>query len=313
MITVMQPTFKTKLIEKKTNYGRFVLEPLQQGYGYTVANALRRCLLSTLRGAAITQIQIDGVRHQFSTLPGVKEDIVELILNLKQVRIKTKEEKEIKASLQVTGPGEIKAGDIKTPAGTEIINKELKLATLADKKSKLKCKLWINLGCGYSPAEDRKSAIVGVIPIDATFSPIVKVNYRLEATRVGRWTDFDRVILEIWTDGTVKPKDALEEGARILTAFFRQIYEPVFEKEKKKEETREDSEVLKLTVEELDLPTRIANALHRGGYETVKDLLKAKHQDIAKVKNLGKKSIDTIMEKLAEKGVELRNETQKAG
>lgn len=309
MISALKPIFKTVLTEKKSDYGCFVLEPLQQGYGHTIANALRRCLLSSFQGSAITQLKIDGIKHQFSTLPGMKEDIIEFILNIKQIRIKTDEKKEIKVVLEASGLKEITAGDIKIPAGTEIINKDLKLATLTDKKSKLKCVFWINRGYGYSPAEERKPDVLGVIPIDAVFTPVIKVNFRIEAARVGRWTNFDKIVFEIWTDGTVKPSEVLNRGAKILSSFFKQVYEPVFEKEKTVNlEEKEENEILKLTVEELDLPTRIANALRRGGYETVKDLLKAKKQDIAKVKNLGKKSIDMIFEKMAGKGAISKNE-----
>lgn len=311
MIDTIKPTFKIKPLEEKPDYARFVLEPLDQGYGHTVGNALRRCLLTSLLGAAITRIKIEGARHQFSTIPGLKEDTIEFILNLKQIKIDYKGSKEAKAVLEAKGPGEVKAGDIKTPAGVKIINKGLKLATLADRKAKLNVKIWINSGYSYSPAEERKSTTLGIIPIDAIFTPIIRVDYKVEAMRVGRRTDFDKLILEIWTDGTVKPKKTLEKSAKVLANFFKQIYSPVFEKEKVEEKKVEDDEVLKLTVEELNLPTRIANALRRGGYGTVKDLTKANKEDIAKVKNLGKKSIDAIIEKLAEKGVKIASDAIK--
>lgn len=304
---VIKPAFKIKKIEEKADYGKFVLEPLEQGYGQTVGNALRRCLLTSLVGSAVTKVKIDGVRHQFSTLTGLKEDIVALILNLKQIRVNYQGKKEVKAVLEVQGPAKIKAGDIKTPAGVEIVNKDLHLGTLTDSKAKLKAKLWINSGCGYSPAEDRPSTTLGIIPLDAVFSPISSVDYHVEATRVGRRVDFDKLILEIWTDGSIKPRQALESSAEVLTRFFKQIYSPVFEEKKEAKKEEKDSEVLKLTVEELDLPTRIANALRRGGYGTVKDLTKVDWEDIAKVKNLGKKSIDTIIAKLAKKGVVIKS------
>ena len=306
MVDAIKPTFKIKTLKKKPNYARFIIEPLIQGYGHTVGNALRRCLLISLPGAAITRLKIEGVNHQFSTLAGVKEDMVEFILNLKQVKIDYKKSKEVKAVLEIKGPGEVKAGDIKTPAGVKIVNKGLKLATLADKNVKLNVKLWINSGYGYSQVEERKSTTLGIIPVDAIFTPIVRVNYKVESTRVGRRTDFDKLILEIWTDGSIKPKEALENAATTLVSFFKQIYSPVFEKKKKEEKKSKDDEVLKLTVEELNLPTRIANALRRGGYGTIKDLTKVSKEDISKVKNLGKKSIDTIIEKLAEKGVKIK-------
>lgn len=307
MITnFIKPNFKIKTVQEKTNYAQFILEPLDQGYGYTLGNALRRCLLGSLPGAAITRVKIEGIRHQFSTLTGLKEDIVELLLNLKQIKIIYSGEKEIKAVLDVRGPMVVKAGDIKLPAEVKIVNKDLVLAHLADKKAKLTLQLWIDTGYGYSPAEERKSTTLGIIPLDAMFTPINRVNYRIESTRVGRRTDFDKLILEVWTDGTIKTNEALTTAAKMLSSFFKQIYAPTFEKEKSEEKKPEDSEVLKLTVEELDLPTRIANALRRGGFETVKDLITNNKEEIAKVKNLGKKSIETIIEKLAKKGVTIK-------
>lgn len=306
MISPVKPTFKIKPVAEKAGYGEYILEPLEQGFGRTIGTALRRCLLSSLAGAAITQIKIDGVRHQFSTLPGVKEDIVELILNLKQIRVAYQGKKEVKAVLEAKGPGEVTAKEIKLPAGVKLINPQLHLCTLADKKAKLSLELWINTGYGYSSAEERKSNTLGVMPVDALFSPITRVNYLIEATRVGRRTDFDKLVMQIWTDGSLKPKLAMEEAAKIIVSYFTQVFHPVYEEEKAPEIKVEDNEVLKLTVEELDLPTRIANALRRGGYGTVKDLTKAKPEDISKVKNLGKKSIETITEKLTKKGVSLK-------
>jgi DNA-directed RNA polymerase subunit alpha len=303
---MLKPNFKTNILEEKPDYAKFSIEPLQQGYGHTVGNALRRCLLGSLPGAAITHIKIDGVQHQFSTLPGLKEDVVEFILNLKQIRFKYDGEKEVKAVLEAKGPGEITAKKIKLPAQVSIINKDLYLGHLADSKSRIKVQFWINTGLGYSPSEERESDTLGVIPIDAIFTPIVRVNYEVRPTRVGRRTDFDNLILEIWTDGTLKPKETLDLAAQTLVKFFKQVYNPVFKTEKKKTVVASDDEVMKLTVEELDLPTRIANALRRGGFETVKDLVKAKKSDIGKVKNLGKKSINTIYKKLKEKGAAVK-------
>ncbi len=299
---MLKPNFKINILEKKPDYAKFSIEPLQQGYGHTMGNALRRCLLGSLPGAAITHIKIDGVQHQFSTLSGLKEDVVEFILNLKQIRFKYDGEKQVKAILEVKGSGEITAKKIKLPAQVNIVNEDLYLGHLADSKSKIKVQLWINTGLGYSPSEERGSDTLGVIPIDAIFTPIVRVNYEVKPTRVGRRTDFDNLILEIWTDGTIKPKETLDLAAQTLVKFFKQAYDPVFKTEKKKTVVASDDEVMKLTVEELDLPTRIANALRRGGFETVKDLVKAKKSDISKVKNLGKKSINTIYKKLKEKG-----------
>ena len=303
---MLKPQFKITSKKKKADYGVFVIEPLEQGYGHTLGNALRRCLLTSLVGAAVVELKIDGARHQFTTLSGLKEDIVELILNIKQLRVKCKEEKKIELKLDVHGPKRVTAKDIQTPPGVEIINKDLVLANLADKKSKLKITMKVRSGVGYSSVEERKVSTVGVIPIDAAFSPISRVNYKVKSTRVGRRTDFDKLVLEIWTDGSIAPKEALEKAAKILASYFKQVYEPTFDKQKaEKVISFEDQEILNLTVEELDLPTRIANALRKGGYKTVEDLKKAKKTDIAQVKNLGNKSVEVVVATLEEKGITL--------
>jgi len=305
---MLKPQFKITAKQKKADYGQYMIEPLEQGYGQTVGNALRRCLLSSLPGAAVTEVEIDGVRHQFTTLAGMKEDIVELILNIKQLRIKYTGDKEVQLSLEAKGPKKVTAADIRTPAHVTIINKDLVLANLADKNSKLKMKIKVGVGLGYSPVEERKVSTVGVIPTDAAFSPIQRVNYHIESTRVGRRTDYDRLVMEIWTDGTVEPKKALEDAARVLVKYFQQVYEPTFEKVETEEKVSlEDQEILNLTVEELDLPTRIANALRKGDYKTVKSLKKAKKAEIAQVKNLGAKSVEVVVNILKEKGITLED------
>lgn len=299
---MFEPSFQIKKIKQTDNFGIFTIEPLPQGYGYTLGNSLRRTLLTSLPGTAVTQIKVSGVKHRFSTLQGLKEDIIELILNTKQIRIKYNKEKPVKLQLEKTGPGQVVAGDIKTPAGVEIVNKDLVLGNLADKKSRLKVEMVAERGFGYLAAEERKSEKLGEIPIDASFSPIRRVNYKVEATRVGRKTDLDKLILEITTDGTMKPQDAVRESARVLIGFFKQIVEPkAVPAEEKKEVTV--SEVMKLTVEEIELPTRIANALRRAGYEAVGDLAAATTDDLAKVKNLGEKSVQIIQSSLAKKGM----------
>jgi len=303
---MLSPQFTVTAKKETADYGQFIIEPLEQGYGHTIGNALRRCLLTSLPGAAVMEATIDGVHHQFTALSGMKEDIVKFILNVKQLRIKYSGEDEVELKLDAKGPGEVKAKDIQAPSGVEILNKDLVLAKLADSKSKLKAKLKIGVGLGYSPMEERKVTTVGVIPVDAAFSPVQRVNYQVVSTRVGRRTDFDKLVMEIWTDGTVVPKNALEEAAKILVRYFRQAYEPTFEKKEEKEEiSLEDQEVLKLTVEELDLPTRIANALRKGGYKTVKDLKLAKKSNVSQVKNLGAKSVEVVVDTLKAKGIEL--------
>jgi len=303
---MIEPIFQTKILNKKKDYAEFVLEPLAQGYGQTMGNSLRRCLLTSIPGAAITKIKIDGVQHQFSTLKGLKEDIIELILNIKQIRIAYGDEKEVEMSLDVKGPGEVKAVKIKTPAGVEIVNKDLKIGELANKNSHLKIKFWVTTGYGYSSAEERKSNTLGVIPVDAIFSPVIKVNYKVEATRVGQKTDLDKLILKLWSDGTIAPEKAFKNAAKILTGFFQQVYKPMVKKEKGEAKKEKINEFLDLMVEELNLPTRVANALRRGGYPTVKSLSEIKREDLNKVKNLGIKSINIIINVLKEKGIILK-------
>ena len=231
---MIKPSFKITTSKEGKDYGKFILEPLEQGYGHTVGNALRRCLLTSLQGAAVRKVKINGIHHQFSTIEGLKEDVVDLILNLKQLKVACKSKDEVKLTLKASGPKEVKAKDIKTPPEVKIINKDLHIAKLADEKSKLEMEIYIQNGLGYSPAEEVKSSTLGIIPVDASFSPVKRVNYKVEATRVGRRTDFDKLILEIWTSGAIKPKEALEEAAKILVSFFKQIFEPVLKKSRKK-------------------------------------------------------------------------------
>jgi len=302
---MLGPIFQIKKEKESADHGLFIIEPLEQGYGYTLGNALRRVLLTSLPGAAITQVKINRVKHKFSTLEGLKEDIIELILNLKQIRFKYEGKKAAKLRLEKSGPGEIKAGDIKTPGGVEIVNKDLVLGKIADKKSTLKGEITVELGYGYLPAEEQEVDKLGIIPVDAAFSPIRRVNYRVEATRVGRRTDLDRLILEIFTDGTIKPSEALKQSAQILIDFFTQVVKPKKMPKAEKVEAAPD-ETLKLTVEETNIPTRIANALRKGGYGTVGDLTVAAPADLAKVKNLGEKSVSVIKAALSQKGLSLK-------
>lgn len=299
-----QPIFQIKTEKESPTEGVFILEPLEQGYGLTVGNALRRVLLSSLPGAAVTFVKIAGVRHQFTTIPGLKEDVVEFILNIKKLRIRYSGDKEVKIKLEASGPGEIKASEIKTPASVQVVNKDLVLGTLADKKSKVSVEMTIEKGYGYSPFEERKSETLGVIPIDVLFSPVVRVNSRVEATRVGRMTNFDKLILEVSTDGTISPLAAVKQAAKTIIPYFEQIVEPKKPKVREEEKVQISSEVLKLMVEELALPTRIVNALEKAGYKTIEDLVSVSKKDISKVKNLGTKSIKIIEAALSEKGVE---------
>ncbi len=299
-----EPIFEIKQEEKKDNYGRFVISPLGQGYANTLGNSLRRVLLTSLKGAAVTNVRISGVKHQFSTLKGMKEDVVEFILNLKKVRFIYDGEKTVKASISATGPGEVKAGDIEVDPLVKVANPELVLASLS-KGAKLEAKMEIGTGVGYSPNEDRATGEIGLIPLDAAFSPVVRVNYKIEETRVGRLTNYDKLTLEIWTDGTVEANDALISAAKILVSYFNQIVSP---KKVEKEEKKEDDKlgfVGKLSVEEIGLPTRVANALVKASYETVEDLANAKRDELVKVRNLGEKSVKIIEAALGERGLVL--------
>ena len=305
---MIQHTFGVSLGKGDKNYAQLVMEPLEQGYGHTLGNALRRVLLSSLPGAAITAVKIAGVRHQFSTLEGLEEDIVELILNLKQVRFHYEGEEPVTAKLKVNGAKTVRAADIEVPATVKIVNQDLKLADLTDSRAKLEAEVTIERGMGYSMAEDRQSTTVGVIPMDALFSPVTKIAYKVEATRVGRRTDFDKLIMEVWTDGTIEPQKAVNQAAQILVAHFKQIFEPV--KVALAEVTTlpmmgEMPELYRLTVEELELPTRIANALRKGGYKTVKDLAAGTVAQLKQVKNLGEKSVESVVKLLKKKGIDI--------
>lgn len=301
------PTFQIKTEEQTTSYGRFVIEPLPTGYAHTLGNALRRVLLSSLPGSAVVSVNIDGVRHPFQTLEGLEQDIVEFVLNLKKLQVRLLDGETANLTLSATGPGDVTGADIKCPSNVEIMNPDLYLGTLSDKKGKLVAEITVGKGFGYSVAEERKTDVIGLIPLDATFSPVVRVNYRPEATRVGRQTDFDRLVMEIWTNGTVSPMDAMRQSAKILVSYFLQVFEP-------KAEGGEISvavspsvsdDVLKMLVEELDLPTRLENALKNGNIETVGQLLGTPRKELMKIKNLGGKSLSIVEDKLREKGVAL--------
>ncbi len=303
---MLDPVFNVTVANQRDDLAQLVIEPLKQGYGHTLGNALRRVLLTSLKGAAITSIKVKGVKHQFSTLQGMSEDIVQLVLNLKTLRLSLDGKESETITLEAKGPGQIKASAINLPVGVTLSNPETVIANLADSKSSLSVEMTVETGIGYSPAEERKSTSIGVIPVDALFSPITRVNPIVQSTRVGRRTDFDKLILDVSTDGTISAKDALEQAAQILVEHFEQIIKPVVSPAAKSETaTAGDSEVLKLTVEELDLPTRIANALRKGGYKTVADLTAASGGDIAKVKNLGERSVSTVKKALEDKGISL--------
>jgi DNA-directed RNA polymerase subunit alpha len=304
---VMNPTFEIEEVVEDGRTATLIIEPLEPGYGHTVGNALRRVLLTSLPGCAITMVKIDGIDHQYTTLEGMTEDVVELILNLKQVRVKsvTSEEK-AKISLEAKGPGDILASAMAPESGVEIINPEQHLLTLA-KGQAIKLEATVEQGSGYQTSQENKSGIIGEIPVDALFSPVIKVSYQVEQTRVGRRTDYDKIVMQIQTDGTITPLEAVNAAANILHRQFQQVFNPVLPEPEDEgpDLTPEEAETLRLTVEELDLPTRIANALRKGGFKTVADLQNSPRSIITKVKNLGEKSVEIIDESLDKKGVKL--------
>jgi DNA-directed RNA polymerase subunit alpha len=304
----MNPVFTITEAEATASQAKLIIEPLEQGYGHTLGNALRRVLLSSLPGAAITSVSIDGVDHQFATLEGLSEDVVELILNLKQVRVKADHDGSGVLRLSVSGPAEVTAADIKPEAGFSIVNTDQPIATLA-KGKKLSVEMTVETDTGYRMASEAEAEVIGQIAVDALFSPVEKVSYKVEATRVGRRTDYDKIVMDVQTDGTVTPLEAVKQAAQILAKQFTQVFDPVVQEAKQEgvQLSPEEAETLRLTVEELDLPTRIANALRKGGYKTVGDLVSTSRETVSKVKNLGGKSVDLINDALQKKGAALRD------
>lgn len=295
--------FEIKEEKVEADYGKFVISPLEQGYGLTIGNSLRRVLLTSLPGIAVTSVKIAGVKHQFSSLVGMKEDIVEFVLGLKKVRFSGNIDKPVKATLEVSKAGEFTAKEIKVGGGVEVVNTDLVLGTL-NKGSKISAEITIEKGMGYSPADDRSVETIGLIPVDASFSPVKRVSYKIEETRVGRLTNYDKLVLEVWTDGTIAPTDAVTEAAKTLVSYFTQVVNPKVAAKAKVEQTSDLGLVGKLSVEEIGLPTRVANALIKAGFETVEGLANARKIDLVKVRNLGEKSLKIIAAALGTKGVE---------
>lgn len=298
--------FKVNTLLEEEGFAKFEIEPLEEGFGITLGNSLRRVLLSNLEGSAITAVKISGVRHQFSTIEGIKEDVIEIILNLKKVRIAVYSEKGIKLSLKASGKKEVKASNIEIFGDGEIINGDQHIATLTSPTAKLGIEMVAEKGKGFSAAEERKVKELGEIVIDAIFSPVVDVKYSVDAARVGRNANFDKLSLEVTTDGSLKPSEALDQAAKILSANFKQIFEPETDVEDEKATAKSVSdEVLNLTVEELDLPVRITNALKAIDVDSVGQLIAVPRVQLMKAKNLGSKSLSLISEKLAERGLTL--------
>jgi DNA-directed RNA polymerase subunit alpha len=291
------------------NYGRFVISPLENGYGTTLGNALRRVLLSSLNGAAITSIRVSDVPHEFSTIPGVREDMMLLLLNVKQVRFKMYAEEPMRLRLSVQGEGTVTAGDLICPPEVEVVNPEQYLFTVDDPDALIDVEMTVELGRGYSPSEDRGKLPIGELPVDAIFSPIWKVNYNIEPARVGQMTNFDSLTLEIWTDGTIRPEEALDQAAQLLMrhlALFADVEAIVVEEEPAAEdEERIATRLYDTPIEELDLSVRVYNCLKRTGVTKVGEVLEkmAKGQEeMLSIRNFGQKSLDELEEKLAAKG-----------
>lgn len=312
MIEIEKPTIECITSDEDINYGKFIVEPLERGYGTTLGNSLRRILLSSLPGAAVTSVKIDEIYHEFSTIPGVKEDVTEIILNLKKLSVKLQGMEDTKSVIiNAVGPKEVTAADIIADSDLEIFNQDLHIATL-EENATLIMEITISKGRGYVPAEQNKSegTPIAVIPVDSIYTPVRKVNYTIENTRVGQVTDFDKLILEIWTDGSISPKEGISIGAKIMQAhlnLFIQLTDSTdgLEIMVEKEEDQKEK-ALEMTIEELELSVRSFNCLKRAAINTVEELTQKSEDDMMKVRNLGKKSLDEVKEKLAELGLGLR-------
>ncbi|MBR2417429.1 MAG: DNA-directed RNA polymerase subunit alpha [Clostridia bacterium] len=316
MIGIEKPRIETAELAADGTYGKIVVEPLERGYGVTLGNSLRRILLSSLPGYAITSVKIDGVLHEFSTIPGVKEDVTEIILNLKGVILKIHGEGPKTVYIDATGEGEVLAGDIKCDSEVEIINPDWHICTL-DKDAHINMELTVNKGRGYVSAEQNKKLmqpVIGVIAIDSIYTPILKANYTIDDLRVGQDIGFDKLTLEVWTNGTISATEAVSLGAKFLNehlALFGDLSGEAYETEimvDKGDDAKE--KVLEMTIEELDLSVRSFNCLKRAGINTVEDLTNRTEDDMMKVRNLGKKSLDEVINKLHSFGLELRSEDE---
>lgn len=296
---------KINTIKEEGNNGIYSYEPLPTGFGHTLANALRRVLLSSIKGAAVTQAKIEGATHQFTTLPGVKEDIVEITLNLKKLRFKSHSEDPVVVTLEKKGAGKVTAKDIELTSDVEIMNKDQHIATLADSKSKLEMELVIEQGVGYSPMEDRETSKIGVIILDALFSPIVSANYSIEPTRYGGRTDLDKITFNIETDGSISPKEAIKEASKTLKEYYMlfEEWKPEPEEEEKKEKSKAGARTGEdFLIEELPLQTRTINALKKAKVNTLHELAKKTDDELADIKNIGEKSLEEIKELLVKEG-----------
>ncbi len=311
MIEIEKPRVECVHVSDDNSYGKFVVEPLERGYGTTLGNSLRRILLSSLPGVAVNSVKIDGILHEFSTIPGVAEDVTEIILNIKKLAIKLHSDGPKTIYINHEGAGDICARDIKCDSDVEIINGDLHIAKL-NEDAKLFMEIVIDKGRGYVSADRNKQLlqpVIGVIPVDSIYTPVMKVNYTVDNTRVGQITDYDKLVLEVWTDGTINPPDAVSLGAKILNEHLNLFIdlsesaknaEIMIEKEESKKE-----KVLETTIEELDLSVRSYNCLKRAGINTVQDLTNRSENDMMKVRNLGRKSLEEVIAKLDSLGLAL--------
>ena len=315
MIEFEKPNIECLEVDDANNYAKFVCEPLERGYGVTIGNSLRRILLSSLTGCAITSIKIEGVLHEFSSIPNVVEDVPEIIVNLKNVRLKFAENEEKVMRINFKGEGEVTAADIVTDGTVEILNPDLHIATVSE-GGQLIMELTADMGRGYSPSEKNKkpNQDISVLPIDSIYTPVKKVNYQVKNTRVGQMVDYDKLIIEVWTDGSLKAHEALSLAAKVMTGhleLFIDLSEAtrntqvMIEKEESKKE-----KVLETSIEELELSVRSFNCLKRAGIATVEDLTNRSESDMMKVRNLGKKSLDEVIAKLHSLGLSFAEEDE---
>ena len=315
MIEFEKPNIECLEVDDANNYAKFVCEPLERGYGVTIGNSLRRILLSSLPGCAITGVKIDGVLHEFSTIPNVVEDVPEIIVNLKNVRLKFDKNEEKNLRIDFKGEGEVTAADIQTDGTVEILNPDLHIATIAE-GGHLKMEMTADMGRGYNSSEKNKKPDqdVSMLPIDSIYTPVRKVNYQIENTRVGQMVDFDKLIIEVWTDGSLKASEALSLAAKVMTGHLELFIDlsdttkntqVMIEKEESKKE-----KVLEMSIEELELSVRSFNCLKRAGIATVEDLTNKTDSDMMKVRNLGKKSLDEVTAKLHSLGLDFAEEEE---
>ena len=313
MIEIEKPRIECIETPTDDSYGKYVIEPLERGYGTTLGNSLRRVLLSSLPGTAVTSIRISGIQHELSAIPGVKEDVTEIVLNIKRIIARLHSDEPKTVYIEASGEGEVTAGDIKADGEVEILNPELHIATLGPDAS-LSMELTLDHGRGYVPADKNKNPqqIIGTSPVDSIYTPVLKVNYAVENTRVGNQTDFDKLTLEVWTDRTISPRDAVSLGAKILVdhfTLFTDLSDSIGSRSTvvEKVETQRDK-VLEMTIEELDLSVRSFNCLKRANINTVEDLISKTQDEMIKVRNLGRKSLEEVEHKLAMMGLSLASD-----